>query len=235
MKLARNFTVIVNRAMDQLIPPIIRDARWFMAIPMKLFAKSNAPIYMDFKERAFEMSDEEYAQCYIKTGHVVDRETDLNEECVEKIAQFDCGKTVLDAGCGRGFLVDKLRKKYTTTGCDVVVEENLITTYPDVTFTQAKLEALPFEDNAFDTVICTHVLEHVLDPQTTISELRRVTKKNLIIIVPRERPYRQTFSLHVHFFPYAYSLLFMIGRRKDAKQQCESCGGDWFYTETYEQ
>ena len=235
MKLARNLTVVINRAMDQLMPPILRDAQWFMGLALRLFAKDKAPIYMHFKQRAFDMTDEEYAQCYRDTADIVSRETDLNQECIDEILALDCGKTVLDAGCGRGFLVDKLRKNYETTGCDVVIDEEMTARFPDVKFVKSKLEDLPFEDNQFDTVICTHVLEHVLDPQKTIAELRRVTKKQLVIIVPRERPYRQTFSLHLHFFPYAYSLLFMLGRQENAIQTCVQCGGDWFYTECCEE
>lgn len=234
MKLARNLTSLINRGMDQLIPPLLRDSRWFMGFLVKLFAGKKSEIYMNFKEKAFWMSDEEYARCYIETQSVVDRETDLNKECIDAIENLDCGESVLDAGCGRGFLVNLLRHRYRTTGCDVVLEETLSFKYNDVTFVEAKLESLPFETNSFDTVICTHVLEHVLDPQQVIAELRRVARRQLVIIVPCERPYRQTFSLHLHFFPYAFSLLFMMGRNPGAKQQCSKQGADWFYIEQYE-
>lgn len=233
MRMARNLTSKINRAMDQLIPPIIRDSKWFMGVLIKLFAKEKSDIYMAFKDNAFWMSDEEYARCYIETRAVVVRETDLNRECIDAIRELDCGDTVLDAGCGRGFLVNLLRQRYRTTGCDVVLEDTLIGEYPDVTFVETRLETLPFDTDSFDTVICTHVLEHVLDPQQVIAELRRVAKKQLVVIVPRERPYRQTFSLHLHFFPYAFSLLFMMGRKPDAEQSCSKRGTDWFYVERY--
>lgn len=234
MKLARNLTSLINRMMDQLLPPIIRDSKWFMAIPVKLFAGKKADIYMTFKEKAFWMSDEEYARCYIETQSIVDRKTDLNKECIAAILELDCGDSVLDAGCGRGFLVNVLRQRCRTTGCDVALEDDLNNKYPDVEFVQSKLETLPFETDSFDTVICTHVLEHVLDPQRVIAELRRVARKQLVIVVPCERPYRQTFSLHVHFFPYVFSVLFMMGRKRGAKQQCTKLGTDWFYVEQYE-
>jgi len=71
----------------------------------------------------------------------------------------------------------------------------------------AKVENLPFKDGEFDTVICTHVIEHILDYKAAIKELRRITKKRLIIIVPREREYRYTFNPHFNFFPYTHSFL----------------------------
>lgn len=233
MKWSRNLTNLINRAMDQLLPPLIRDARWFMWIPMRLFAGDKAEIYMAFKARAFEMSEDEYANCYRQTADVVDRETDLNKPCLAALSELDCGETVLDAGCGRGFLANILRSRYRTTACDVVIDDTLEKACPDVDFLRCSLEKLPFPDDSFDTVICTHVLEHVLNPQATISELRRVARKQLIIVVPCERPYRHTFSLHIHFFPYAHSLLFMLGRQAGAKQVCRKLGGDWYYTETY--
>lgn len=231
MKINRNLTVIINRLMDQWIPPIIRDARWFNKITMRMFAGKHANVYFNFKDQAFTMSDDDYANAYRNTGNIINRETDLNNACLERLLTTDLGDNLLDAGCGRGFLANKLSSKTHVTGCDVALDEHLTTAHPDITFLEAKLEELPFSDNQFDTVICSHVLEHVLDPQKTISELRRVTKNQLIIIVPRERPYRQTFSLHVHFFPYDFSLLFMLGRRTGFTQCCELTGGDWFYIE----
>lgn len=35
---------------------------------------------------------------------------------------------------------------------------------------------IQFEDNTFDVILCSHVLEHVLDDQTAMSELFRVLK-----------------------------------------------------------
>lgn len=39
---------------------------------------------------------------------------------------------------------------------------------------------MPFADNAFDYVICSHVLEHVLDPAAVVAELSRVARAGYI-------------------------------------------------------
>lgn len=44
--------------------------------------------------------------------------------------------------------------------------------------------SLPFEDGAFDLVVCTSVLEHVCDERTAIAEIRRVTAGRVWIEVP---------------------------------------------------
>lgn len=36
-----------------------------------------------------------------------------------------------------------------------------------------RLTALPFAAGAFDTIICTHVLEHIPDDQAALEEMRR--------------------------------------------------------------
>ncbi len=81
---------------------------------------------------------------------------------------------------------------------------------------QANLYSLPFEANSFDTVLCTHALEHVRNPREALRELLRVTGRRLIIVVPKQRPYLYTPDLHVHFLPYMYSFKAFIGI-KDAE------------------
>jgi hypothetical protein len=57
-----------------------------------------------------------------------------------------------------------------------------------------------------------------------------VAGKRLIVVVPRQRPYRFTFDLHVHFFPYAWSLELVLAT-DGPPGRCRLIGGDWFYVE----
>ncbi len=50
----------------------------------------------------------------------------------------------------------------------------------DHTCIQADIENLPFKDNAFEFVICMHVLEHVKSPARACDELMRVGKKGFL-------------------------------------------------------
>lgn len=43
---------------------------------------------------------------------------------------------------------------------------------------------LPFQHHQFDTVLCSHTMEHVDDPESFYSELKRVGKQITIIIPP---------------------------------------------------
>ncbi|MEH0156189.1 methyltransferase domain-containing protein [Limibacter armeniacum] len=51
---------------------------------------------------------------------------------------------------------------------------------PHQQFIQADGEKLPFKDNAFDYVICCHVMEHVPHPDRFMNELSRVGKKGYL-------------------------------------------------------
>ncbi len=48
---------------------------------------------------------------------------------------------------------------------------------------QASLTELPFPDDSFDLIICFHVLEHIPDDATAISELHRVLRAGGVAIV----------------------------------------------------
>jgi len=43
---------------------------------------------------------------------------------------------------------------------------------------------LPFEDKQFDTVLCSHTLEHVDDPRAFYQELQRVGKHVTVLVPP---------------------------------------------------
>ena len=72
---------------------------------------------------------------------------------------------------------------------------------------EQRIEEINKIKKKFDTVICSHVLEHVLDINLAYENLKKICKKKLIIIVPRERSYKYTFNGHVHFFPYSWSFI----------------------------
>ena len=48
------------------------------------------------------------------------------------------------------------------------------------------------------------------------------------MVVPRQRPYKYTFSLHTQFFPYRWSLRAALGSRAGSRI---TYLGDWFYYE----
>ena len=98
------------------------------------------------------------------------------------LSKIPISNRVLDLGCADGRIIDKINAVY-KVGIDFVIEP-----LRDV---KAKVYAsnisdLPFDDNSFDVVISTEVLEH-LDAKTfhkALKEMNRISSKHIIISVP---------------------------------------------------
>lgn len=230
MKVSRNFSVHVQYVLDQWVPPRIRDSKWFMYLPMRLVLKNSAEDFMTFKNTVFSMNKEQFSKLYERTGDVqeLQGETDLNEACIKEILKAVKKRKVLEVGCGRGYLAKRLAEKNKVTACDIVIPEKLKKAKDSVKYLEANIEALPFKDNSFEYVVSTHTLEHVQNLPKSVSELRRVASKGLVIVVPKQRPYKYTFSLHTQFFPYKWSLENSFGTNKNTTIKDL---GDWYYFE----
>lgn len=121
----------------------------------------------------------------------------LNPERVSHLETYLLGQKVLDAGCGGGAYVEFLsRKGLEVTGIDKYEEFLQVAREQgrQGTYVQGDLTHLPFSDKTFDCTYCFDVLEHI-DDQLAIQELARVTKKRLIIAVPKEDEIMHNFNL----------------------------------------
>ena len=233
MKISRNLTLKLHFILDECFPPIIRDQKWFMWLPFKILFKGKAKVFFEFKDNAIHLSEEEFAARYEETSSVlIQRPAHLNDGCVKEILANALGETVVDVGCGGGFLAGLLSERHRVTACDMFVSEQMRRNHPAVNFVQENNERLSFADNEFDTVVSSHTLEHVQDAQAAIEELRRVAKRRLIVVLPKQRPYRYTFDLHLRFFPYAHTVLqYMRPTFRRVKYDLKEIEGDWYYQE----
>jgi ubiquinone/menaquinone biosynthesis C-methylase UbiE len=230
-RLSRDFTGKIHFLFDQCVPPILRDTRWFMYLPLRLFFGDKAPIFLRFKDEALTLNETALARVYQAVRDVIpQRETDLNDGCRRAILQHALGDAVLEVGCGRGLLAGEMSGRHRVTAVDFVIAPAVLAAYPRVAFVAANAERLPFGEAVFDTVVCAHTLEHIRDIARAIRELRRVARRRVIIVVPKQRPYRYTFDLHLHFFPYPTSLLALM-HGEDRHAVCREIGGDLFYVE----
>jgi SAM-dependent methyltransferase len=97
---------------------------------------------------------------------------------------------VLDAGCGSGEFTRFLSKLgYDTVGIDIAAAavERARIGWPEGRFYVGSLEqALPFQDEEYDAIWNTEVLEHLFDVHACLSEFNRVLREDglLILTVP---------------------------------------------------
>ena len=101
-------------------------------------------------------------------------------------------QSVIDVGSGEGFLLAEIRKKYpsaTITGFDISKKRLLQTKQhvPTALLARGDVLKLPFQDNSFDVVVCSELLEHIDAYQAVAEELFRIAKKQIIITVPYEQ------------------------------------------------
>jgi len=205
--LRREATNRIRFVLEELLPPLLRDSLLFRWVAQLAWGKHIISL-AQFRARAPFLSSQEYEALYRSHSGVHD-ETDNSQACIDRIVSDTVGTSVCDVGCGTGYLLTKVLAARPgiaqAFGVDFVFTNS--NSPPGVAFVAAKIEALPFRDSEFDTVICTHVIEHILDFRSAIAELRRITLKRLIIVVPREREAIYSFNPHFNHFPYTHSFL----------------------------
>ncbi len=144
------------------------------------------------------------------------------------------GERLLDLGCGEGrhaisaYMVENLD----AVGVDLSIDDLKTTRErfeefvepgnPDksLVISVADGNQLPFEDNSFDKVICSEVLEHIPDYRAVIKEIHRVVKPGGIaaISVPRFFPEWVCWQLsdEYHEVPGGHVRIFKANRlRRD--------------------
>jgi len=116
-------------------------------------------------------------------------------EEVKRKVDFETAK-VLDVGCGTGvFLLPVVlwgcNELYGVDGHTSVAGRAIRRGFRDVVAVEdLSSSSLPFSDETFDLVICKDVFEHLVCPEFTLREIRRVLKKGglFLLHVPNHFP-----------------------------------------------
>jgi len=115
-------------------------------------------------------------------------------------------RTILDAGCAQPYLLQEIVHRYKVQGfgCDIsddVMLENQ-RTVPECQFLALDLsrERWP-DDQQFDLVVCSEVLEHIEDWQAALHHIVQMTNRHLLITVPggQLRPVEQMLGHYRHY------------------------------------
>lgn len=98
----------------------------------------------------------------------------------EAFAQAGPRERLLDVGCaGKPFQPLYSRYARDSVGIDVSHTQHADARMDIL----ADGQALPFEDEAFDAVLCTEVMEHVPEPQRLLAEIRRVLRPGGVAVM----------------------------------------------------
>ena len=123
---------------------------------------------------------------------------------------FSSDATLLDVGCGTGWLADHFPGY---TGLDAspdavaqAAEKGRNVQLGDLS------EPLPFEDGSFDNAVIKDVLEHVPDPAATVREVYRVLKPGGLVFASSPDAQRWVWNDYTHRRPFTrkgFRLLFV--------------------------
>lgn len=110
-------------------------------------------------------------------------------EDILKHVVFSSNETVLDLGCGTGFLFPHINSKVgLLVGLDVSQKalreaKNRTKSISNIFLVRADADHTPFQDNVFDKVFAITVLQNMPKPEETLVEMKRTAKPHATFAV----------------------------------------------------
>jgi 2-polyprenyl-3-methyl-5-hydroxy-6-metoxy-1,4-benzoquinol methylase len=140
---------------------------------------------------------------YGSANPVVRRLMAAFERDLDELFELAAPGSLLDVGCGEGVLVHRWATRLSgarMVGIDLE-EESIQAGWqerqaPNLEYRVMeagradRVESLPFADGEFELASAIEVLEHVPDPEYTVSEMARCASRFLLVSVPREPLWR---------------------------------------------
>jgi 2-polyprenyl-3-methyl-5-hydroxy-6-metoxy-1,4-benzoquinol methylase len=134
---------------------------------------------------------------YGSTNPVVRRLMAGFESTLEELWRNAGPESILDVGCGEGVLTEQWADKLGSgriVGIDLddpkLKAEWQKRRRVNLEYRVEDATDLSFTDDEFDMAAAIEVLEHVPDPERTVSEMARVAKRWVLVSVPREPLWR---------------------------------------------
>lgn len=107
-------------------------------------------------------------------------------------------QSVLEVGCGTGVVIAEVARLgigQKHVGVDLAdPDSHRDAEASAIDLQQSNGDRLPYDDNEFDLVFASHVVEHVLEPRTFLAEVSRVTNRWVYLEVPCELHVRTKIS-----------------------------------------
>ena len=129
-------------------------------------------------------------QKYVSKGRLARLTTGRFKRALASLLDQVRATEVFDAGCGEGLILKTLLQPRFDQlyGADLDIDRLKYARQQQqgLRLLQCDLQNIPLPNNAVDLVLCLEVLEHVGNPQASLAELHRVTRRYAILSVPNE-------------------------------------------------
>ncbi len=107
-----------------------------------------------------------------------------------ELAEIKNGDKVLEVGCGAGHILEQIKtgELYGIDISDIQIKRASERLGSKAILTKAPGEKIPYEDRFFNKVLCSEVIEHVLDPREVLKEISRIMADDgiLSLSIPNE-------------------------------------------------
>ena len=194
-------------------------ARW------TLLRQNGSWFDVDWRKKFHSLSEAEWQRAYddVWKHH--------RNDCVEEtdaamiINALGEKGSVLEVGCGMGTLAIKLAQAgFDVTGLDVsdvalqYAQQRAQEAGVQMILREGFAENIPFADKTFDYITCCHTLEHVKDLSRAAAEFKRVARKKIAVLVPKQKFRVYMDNYHTQFFETPERLAGAFGL---ARYRCE--------------
>ena len=116
-------------------------------------------------------------------------------QILNEFIQRSKAETILDIGCGEGYttqIVKNANPEVQIEGIELGAEmvKKAKELHPDLHFEQGSVYEIKREDESYDLVLSSEVLEHLEEPRKGLVELKRASKRYVLVSVPNEPLWR---------------------------------------------
>lgn len=173
---------------------------------MEKFYKNKYEPYNFSKNNFFQKLDARLMEAYFGEAESVIKkvQSQIYKLLYSPIPRECKGQRILDIGCSNGIFLYNLKKfgKFDVYG--VEMSEYAVKQAKEklglINVVSGKIENTAFRDSFFDIITLNHVIEHLPDPKKTLVEIKRILKRDGLLVITTPNANSLNFKIFKQFW-----------------------------------